>query len=211
MSEIDVTRRKRTGQSVKATETLIKHLDRLEKKLDGEDVPAYGRGGTNNFPNAVPMDWEQSENIKRIGKKLLQWYRVPFPKSDEEVRERLASFFEDCFATGQMATWEKAALAVGADRATLTDWEKGRGCSKERSDLISKARELCASFEAEMAMEGRITSTVYMFRAKNYFGLKDRSEYHIEPGDPLGDLRDPEEIRKRLETDVITVNADSIE
>jgi len=46
--------------------------------------------------------------------------------------------------------------------------------------------------------ENKVNPTTYIFRAKNYFGLKDQQEYILTPNNPLGDHVDPTEIQKRL-------------
>jgi hypothetical protein len=69
--------------------------------------------------------------------------------------------------------------------------------------LIKKAKELLASFDAKMVQEGKINPVTYIFRAKNYFGLKDQQEYVLTPNNPLGDHTDPSDIQKRLEEGVI--------
>ena len=46
--------------------------------------------------------------------------------------------------------------------------------------------------------ENKVNPTTYIFRAKNYFGLKDEVEYVLKPENPLGEARDPNEIQRRL-------------
>lgn len=49
------------------------------------------------------------------------------------------------------------------------------------SDIIKKAKEFIATMEAELARDGEINSTVYIFRAKNYFGMSDKQEIEVKP------------------------------
>ena len=64
-----------------------------------------------------------------------------------------------------------------------------------RRNLIKKAKEFLASFDAQLVQEGKVNPTTYIFRAKNYFGLKDQQEYVLTPNNPLVTLqKDPTEI-----------------
>jgi hypothetical protein len=46
--------------------------------------------------------------------------------------------------------------------------------------------------------EGKLNPVTYIFRSKNYYGMKDQQEHVITPNNPLGDAASPEEIRRRL-------------
>ena len=82
------------------------------------------------------------------------------------------------------------------------DFEQGvdynNGGLARAFDLIKKAKEFLASFDAQLVQEGKVNPTTYIFRAKNYFGLKDEVEYVLTPNNPLGEQKDPTEIKKRL-------------
>ena len=68
----------------------------------------------------------------------------------------------------------------------MWEWENGVKCSSERADLIKKGKEIIASFEAELAAKGKVNPVVYIFRAKNYFGMKDQQDVVVAPAQPLG-------------------------
>ena len=59
-----------------------------------------------------------------------------------------------------------------------------------------------ASFDAEMATEGKINPVTYIFRAKNYFGMADKQEMVLTPNNPLGDNTDPDELQRRYSLSV---------
>lgn len=171
-------------------------------KAGEQVVKKRGRGGKENFPNVIPSD-TKAEDIKRILKDCLMFYDMPIVSSDEECRDRLAWFFDTCGETGQLPTVEKMIMALGAVKSTVWNWENGIGCSSERMNLIKKAKEFIASFEAAMVTEGKINPVVYIFRAKNYFGMKDQQDINVRPVNPLGEYQDPEELRKRIESNIV--------
>ena len=49
------------------------------------------------------------------------------------------------------------------------------------SDVVKEAKDFIATMEAELARDGEINSTVYIFRAKNHFGMVDKQEMVVTP------------------------------
>ena len=174
----------------------------VTKKKAGEELavkkerPLRGRGGTANFPSVI--SGAKSEDISRCLRNCLTFYDLPIVKSDEECRERLYWFFDKCEKTGQLPTVEKMVMALGTIKQTVWNWEQGKGCSQTRMDMIKKAKGFIAGFESEMVTEGKINPVVYIFRAKNYFGMKDQQDVVLKPESPLGDKVDPERLQSTI-------------
>ena len=146
----------------------------------------------------------KADDIRRIGASLLKWYNMERAVTDEEIRERLEMYFVETLKAGEIPTVEEMSLALGYDRKTLWAWEVGReGSTPTRSNLIKKAKEFLASFDSKLVQENKVNPTTYIFRAKNYFGLKDEVEYVLTPNNPLGDIKDSGDIRKRLSEGVV--------
>ena len=161
-----------------------------------------GRGGTHNFPQIIESP--KADDVRRIGFTLLKWYDMKKAVTDEEIRERLHRYFVETLENGEIPTVEEMCLALGYPRATIWRWETGaEGSTPARRDLIKKAKEFLASFDAKLVQENKVNPTTYIFRAKNYFGLRDTQEYVLTPNDPLGNTKDPSDIQKRLEEGVI--------
>jgi len=146
----------------------------------------------------------KADDIRRIGASLLKWYNMEKAVTDEEIRERLEMYFVETLKAGEIPTVEEMCLALGYPRQTIWRWEAGEeGSTPARRDMIKKAKELLASFDAKMVQEGKINPVTYIFRAKNYFGLQDKQEYVLTPNNPLGEISDTEDIRKRLSEGVV--------
>lgn len=105
------------------------------------------------------------------------------PKSDDELCDRLNWFFKTCAETNQLPTVEKMCLALSWSRQHVFEMEVGNrsGFSPDTSDILKKAKNLIASLDAELAQEGKIQPVVYMFRAKNYYGMKDQQDVVVTP------------------------------
>lgn len=175
-----------------------------EKELveAGEEfVRTRGRGGNSNYNNS--LQGAKKEDVSRCMRNCLEFYGVEQVRTDEETRERLNWFFNKCYETGQLPTVEKLAMGLGIVRQTLWNWENGIGCSSERMDLIKRAKEFIAGFESEMVTEGKINPVVYIFRAKNYFGMKDQQDVVVAPSQPLGDIQGRAQLEAKLADVVI--------
>lgn len=138
------------------------------------------------------------------------WFGSPKVKDDEDCRERIIAFFEHYKQGGGVPTVEKLSLALGTCPQTLWDWEVRRTKGGERSELIKAAKLCISAIDAEMALLGYIDKVVYIFRAKNYYGMKDTQDVVIQAKDPLGDGTSREELERRLleDTTEITVEAE---
>ena len=156
---------------------------KMIKKPKSELGPEY------RFPQ-MEMQKLEKDDDKRvfIGKALHNILEVSRafdapPKTEEELCERLNWFFRTCQETNQLPTVEKMCLALSMPRSTVFDWESGntRGLGPATSDILKKAKNLIASLDAELAQEGKIQPVVYMFRAKNYYGMKDQQDVVVTP------------------------------
>lgn len=125
------------------------------------------------------------DEIKQILNNSLYWYKKDMVKTDDECAERLAEYFDRIAETGEIPTVEKMCLALGTVRRTVWDWEQGN-LGDTRSHMIKKAKEILASLDAELVSTGKIPQITYIFRSKNFFGMKDQQEYVLTPNQPLG-------------------------
>lgn len=142
------------------------------------------------------------EEISQAIWESYQYFNRPLAKTDEECAQRLNDYFTQCNETGQIPTVEDMCLALGTVRRTVWDWEQGsQGAT--RAHMIKKAKEILAGIDAKLVSQGKIPQITYIFRAKNFFGLSDKQEVEISPKQPLGEQRDPEELRKRIEADIV--------
>lgn len=155
-----------------------------------DNRPTTGRGGKFNFPNARMKMIEQDDEkrafmAKCIGNNLAFFNVGLNPvKNDEELCERLNFFFQECERTQQLPTVEKMANCVGYHRNTLFEWENGvkSGFSPHTAVIIKKAKQILAGIDAELAQEGKIQPVIYLFRSKNFYGMKDQQDVVLTPG-----------------------------
>ena len=155
-----------------------------------DNRPAYGKGGKYNFPNARMKLIEQDDEKRAFVAKCIENNLVFFNAgiqhkvtNDEELCERLNWFFSQCAETQQLPNIEKMSNALGYHRNTVLDWENGNsgGFSPYTKEIIKQAKQILASVDAELAQEGKTQPVVYMFRAKNFYGMKDQQDVVVTP------------------------------
>lgn len=148
-------------------------------------------------------DIELANLVKKVVGDTREWVKFPrVEKTPEAVEERLNIFFGLCQVNGEYPTVEKMALAMGIHRQTLWEWEQGTH-GDEIAYLIKQAKETIHSLDAYLVSTGRMHPAAYIFRAKNYFGMRDQQDIVVTPNNPLGDLEKPEDIAKRIEGSVV--------
>jgi len=138
---------------------------------------------------------EKSEIGKFINDSY-RWFNYPLVTSDEECVERLNEFFRVCNETNTFPLVENMALALGTVRKTVWDWEQGK-LGVVRQNIIKKAKEIMGGIDANLVQAGKIPQITYIFRSKNYYGLKDTQEMVLTPNNPLGDITDAETLKQR--------------
>lgn len=95
-------------------------------------------------------------------------------KSEEEMEDRIQKLFDLCYQTGNMPTYESIAVACGIPSRTFYDMKQGEYEGyKQYSQIIKKAKEQVAMIEAAMVRDGKIPPSLWIFRSKNYLGMKD--------------------------------------
>jgi hypothetical protein len=72
------------------------------------------------------------------------------------------------------------------------------GVSFKVKEFLILARDAFAATNARAAMERKIDAVTWIFYAKNYFEMQDKTEIVLEPHNSMGELKDPEEIRRRM-------------
>ncbi len=158
------------------------------------------RGRKGHFPQSIDktLTNTSNEDISRIIAESFQYFDRKPPKDNEELKDRVNGYFYDCTSKGQLPTVEGLALACGVVRQTLFDWEnQRRSVNPERADIIKRARQVLAEIDAKLASEGKIPQVVYIFRSKNFYGMRDQQEVVLTPNNPLGDEQNAEQLKQK--------------
>lgn len=165
----------------------------------GNEIAKMGKGDIGMFtnPNENVEPDAKSRALRRT--MLIKSLNTSRCTTSQELADRFDKLFEMCFHNNFIPTVEALALCSGWDRRTIHDIETGVSHKGDgMSDVIKNAKDFIATLEAELARDGEINSTVYIFRAKNYFGMTDKQEVVVTPNNlPQSDMNE-EEILKNL-------------
>lgn len=135
------------------------------------------------------MGFGQSDEDKVLVRKLmtetLGSYRKPRVKSDEELVQRFDEFYQECATQGKIPTVEELEFSTGYSHGGLSDIASGKnpGFSPETKNIIKRAKEFIKTFDAKLVVTGQINPVVYIFRAKNYYGMKDQQDITVQGND----------------------------
>ena len=151
---------------------------------------------------------EKKEEISRIVNESFQYFPRKRALTNEEIAERLNGYFQQCVNEGQIPTVEDLALSLGTTRQNLLIWEHEVQKNPERAEMIQKAKEVLAGIDAKLVSEGKIPQVSYIFRAKNYFGMKDQQDVVVTPNNPLGENVDIERIKQKYLENAYGMNDD---
>lgn len=157
---------------------------------DAKNKSVLGPGSRYNFPNAqmklLEADDEKRAFVAKCIENNLVFFNAGINKrvsNDEELCERLNWFFQSCAESQQIPNVEKMCNALGYHRNTVLGWENGTisGFSSATKEIIHQAKQILASIDAELAQEGKSQPVIYMFRAKNFYGMRDQQEVVVTP------------------------------
>lgn len=105
-------------------------------------------------------------------------------KSPEELSDRFQKLFDLSFQEGVLPRYEHLVLVSGLPKSTFYDYgNENYQYSPDPlySDVIKRAKSIISASEAGLASTGKIPAPVYIFREKNYGGLKDVQEIQAGP------------------------------
>lgn len=119
--------------------------------------------------------------------------------TDEECIQILQALFQRCADTGEMITVEKMALALGVNMVTLNVWENKNIGGPRRSEIIKQAKLAIQAIDAELVLTGKIPAVPYIFRAKNFYGMKDQTDVVLTPNDPIGEKASKQELAEKYD------------
>lgn len=162
----------------------------------GEELAGQASGSGSVSMEKATKNLKRQEIQGHIGD-VLYWYKRPPVTSPDDCANRLNEYFAHCYNTGSIPTWEEVALALGTSVNGLADWERKNKKGPAIAQLVAEARTVLSAIDAKLASTGAVYNQVYIFRAKNFYGLSDRQDLQVTATNPLLTATDPVEIQQR--------------
>lgn len=164
---------------------------------DEVETPSDRKPGKRSCGSVEKSCKASSQQLAEIMTDNLHWFNYSPVKTDEECVDRLVEFFQYYADNGGIPTVEKMCLALGVAIQRVWEWQNGAK-GAERAEIVKRAKNLIASFDADLAIRGLINPVVYIFRGKNYYGMKDQQEVSVTHTARIEDGMSQDEIRRRL-------------
>lgn len=185
--------------------TTLNDIARIKTKVNGTLEPLNvneTRGGKrSNTPKLSAIS--DPINAKLLEHAFKYW-NVPTARNDEEVIQRVEFYFNDCYKNQLKPTLEGCALAIGITTQTFYNWsEKEVKSEFDRFDIAKRVRQILADFDANLLINGKMNPVAYIFRAKNYYGMKDQTESIVKHENNLGETKTPDELLEIIDADVV--------
>ena len=92
-----------------------------------------------------------------------------------------------------------AYLAMGVSHMEIERWQNGidRKNDPRFKQLVAYVKSVCASHREQMALDGKVHPALSIFWQRNYDGLTNEDIVRVEHTDPLGEVRNTEEIKDK--------------
>lgn len=119
------------------------------------------------------------------------------PDTPEELADRFADYFELCIQYGRIPTVEGLAMVSGYAIRSFFDISQGV-FKPDFTPIVQKAKDYIAFFDSQMAQSGKVPAPIYIFRAKNYTGMKDTQDVQITPNTASNIPENADEIINKL-------------
>lgn len=145
------------------------------------------------------LDLIPADAVREMVGSLRELHDLGIPRTDEEVRERVASYFEFCEHSSIRPGIESLCLSLHITRTTLFRWARGDGCSLERQEMAQSAKQMCIAYIESATLSGRLNPASSIFALKNWGGYRDTVSWEDatpRKQDPY--ILSPEEIAKRI-------------
>ena len=132
-----------------------------------------------NYPTAQLAQIDGKAYVKETITSLRQLHNKQKPRTEEELRERIDSFFEFCSERSLRPGIEQLALSLGVSRQAFYLWCNGDNCSEEWRRICEGARQFIVAFIEALSLHGHLNPATSCFVLKNWAGYRDAVE--IEP------------------------------
>lgn len=178
--EIGALEGQKRGADGTGTDLIESGTDKKQVRTRGKDkVPRKKRYGGSITANIPP---DEKQIIVRHNVEVWSLGRIKDKNNEEEVRERIATYFSICEKNQQMPTVAGLALSLGVDRATLWDWMDGsRGTVKNPAvvDTLKEVYNLIASQYEGLLTQGKIVPVAGFFLMQNNFGYRNQTDHVV--------------------------------
>lgn len=120
----------------------------------------------------------------------------------QRVKERTMLYLKACEESSCIPSIVGLATSMGLSRQAIYDciW---RGSPRATAEWLELCRDTFSNVLSESALRNDCNGVVAIFLQKAVYGLRESIEIVAKQDEPLGPIMDAEELRRRIESDVI--------
>lgn len=182
------------NQKIRKCDLTAEKIVEIADKISKRYLDPATNGGSNPDLEKILTN---KEKIRTTLAQSLYWYNMAPCKTEEDVAERLNMFFSRIMETGEVPTMERLALALGTTTDTVLSWIDGRRQANPAIiAMVTKARQMLADMESACAATGDMPQVIYIFRSKNYYGMRDVVEQVVHKPDDSEELTEEQIVSK---------------
>jgi hypothetical protein len=138
-----------------------------------------GIGALHDNKPKTDKDRELAKKVLKFNLKVMQLGHDK-PKSPEELENRFVDYLTMCADEGMPPTVEGLALCSGWARQSFYEIEQGK-YNLQFTDIVKKAKDYVCNYDSSMANLNKLNAPIYIFRAKNFYDMKDVQEIKAGP------------------------------
>lgn len=98
-------------------------------------------------------------------------------KDREQCKNEVEEYFKLCYKYDMLPTIASLSLYLGLGRQSL--YEMSSTTTNDFSDILKHAIDTCQAYQETPAIDGSLSAPVWIFTAKNYFGLQDQQQINV--------------------------------
>ena len=140
------------------------------------------KGNVKNYPNAELKKLNGEDYTGLTVDNLMQLADLGPVRTDEELRQRIDTYFQFCADRNFRPGIETLCLSIGVSRQGFWNWCNNINTqtkSPEWVELCQRARQLIISFLEVASINGRINPATSIFLLKNWANYSDTTKYEI--------------------------------
>lgn len=166
-----------------------------------------GLGIETSLKKVIPDEDERATIISSLMEHACQMYKNAPVVSNEDCYNRIINYFDYCREKGSLPTVEGLALTLGVTYTTLGNWARNSN-DPERQRMIQQAKQLIAELDAQLVLQNKIPSMPYIFRAKNFYQMTDKTDVNLNATQSLLTDIDEEALKETIDKTIVDSDFD---
>lgn len=176
-------------------------------------VPSSRRGSIQQLGCITGETEQEQALIRKFVSEIKRNNSKRLVTNDHELAQRIAEYYNECAETGTVPCIEEMYLSTGFSIGECEDIvnRRTKGFSTNTWRVLQRGRDFQRVFDAKLVIAGKINITAYIFRAKNYYNMRDQYDVNVTPRDPIGETKTRQQLVEQYQQGMETIESDYFE